>query len=67
MSVGLKSFRSKYWWVKTGMVLYSVAFIHGLNFCKGKDWVYKMKSMAKYFISEHFSFFKQTTILWIYS
>ena len=38
------------------------------TFCKRKNWIYRVKSMVKYFISEHFSFLsKLQKILWIYS
>ena len=38
------------------------------TFCKRKDWIYKVKSMEKYFILEHFSFLsKLQKILWMYS
>ena len=38
------------------------------TFCERKDWIYRVKSMAKYFILENFVFLsKLQKILWIYS
>ena len=39
------------------------------TFCKRKNWIYRVKSMAKYLISEHFSFLSKLKkiLWWIYS